>query len=318
MSDLNPSEQKPSSASTQNIQRAIWIVLAILVVVVVAFVGYYIWDRYIHLGDESPIDLGVRHLEDAVREDPQNVDARVALAEYYLAGGQYADARDQANQVLNTYPQNESALLIAGIAHVRLGDPEAALAPLERFIVLRKDRPMANVDATLETAYYFVGESYVRLNRPDEAIPALEAALVIKPTDADALYQVGLAYQASGQAETALERYHKAVRMVPDFAEVYEAMIVSYSALGKADHEAYARGMAAYSLQEYEDALPHLEQATSALPDFGPAFLGLGLTYEKMGQLEAALEAVQQALEINPGDFVAQQALGRIQSILDQ
>ncbi len=309
--------QKRRRLSAQNIQRAIWVVLAALITSLALFGGYYYWDRYVYLEDKSPIELDIEQLEKAIREDPQNPETRVALAEYYLRNGMYREALDQTNQVLSLYPENEGALLISGIAHVRLNQPEAALDPLEKFVAARKDQPMANVDTALEGAYYFLGESYMKLNRPDEAISALEAALVITPTDADALYQAGLAYQASGQPETALERYHQAVRLVPDFTEAYSGMIESYSALDQPDYVVYAQGMEAFCLQDYQTAQTYLEQATQALPDFAPAFLGLGMTYEKMGNLEAALAAIERALELNPGDFAAQQAQGRIQAAMN-
>jgi tetratricopeptide (TPR) repeat protein len=304
-------------SSTQTLQRAVWFVLAALVVSLVVFGGYYIWDRYIHLKDQSPIELGIEQMEQAIHQEPQNPEVRVALAETYLAAGQYAEAFEQADQVLALYPENVNALLIAGVASARLDRPEAALDPLNRFVALRKDDPLANVDSALEAAYYFLGESYVNLGRPAEAIPALEAALVIDRTDADALYQVGLAYEASGQSETALERYHKAVRLVPDFVQAYQGMIVSYSSLGQPHLVAYARGMEAFGLQDFKSALSHLEQASTALPDFAPAFLGMGLTYEKMGRLDEALAAIQRASELDPNDFAAQQALGRLQAALN-
>lgn len=315
MSESRDSGPDRPSSSTQNLQRAIWIVSAVLIALVVAFTGYYVWDRYIHPRARSPIDMGAADLERAVRDDPQNVEARVALAESYLSGGQVEQALEQANQVLNRYPENHGALLIAGVAHVRLDQPEAALAPLVKFVALRRDGPMAQADKALEAAYYFLGESYVKLNRPAEAIPVLEAALAISPADADALYQAGLAYQATGQPEAALERYHKAVRLVPDFAEAYSGMVQAYSDTGQSDYKGYAQGMEAYSLGDYRTALSHLEGATRALPEFAPAFLGLGLTYEKTGQLEAAESAIVRALELDPHDFAAQQALGRIQSV---
>jgi tetratricopeptide (TPR) repeat protein len=315
MSESSDSGPDRSSSSTQNLQRAIWIVLAVLIAVVVVFIGYYVWDRYIHLGDRSPIEVGAADLERAIRDDPQNVEARIALAESYLSRGQVEKALEQANQVLSQVPENHGALLIAGVAYVRLDQPEAALAPLKTFVALRKDGPMAQADTALEAAYYFLGESYVKLNRPAEAIPVLEAALAISPADADALYQAGLAYRATGQPEPALERYHQAVRLVPDFAEAYSGMVQAYSDTGQSDYERYAQGMEAFSLGDYNAALSHLEGATQVLPDFAPAFLGLGLTYEKTGQLEAAESAIVRALELDPQDFAAQQALGRIQSV---
>ena len=173
---------------------------------------------------------------------------------------------------------------------------------------------MAKSDTVLEMAYYFLGESYVKLNRPADAIPALEAALGINRADADAIYQLGQAYQANDQPEAALDRYHQAVRFVPDFTEAYHSMVEAYSALGQTDYVAYARGMEAYTLQDDLTAQTQLEQATNALPDFAPAFLGLGLAYERLEKLDAALTAVQRALELSPDDLATRQTLGRLQA----
>ena len=297
---------------TRGIKLAIWIVSAVLAAIVALFGGYYYWDRYVHLGDKSPLELDIERMEEAVRQDPQSPDARVVLAEYYVNQGMYKQALAQTDQVLGVYPENEGALLVSGIAYVRLDQPEVAVDTLERFVALRRDRPMANIDTILETATYFLGESYMKLGRPDEAIPVLEAALDISHTDADALYQLGLAYQALGRPKAALEQYRKAVRLVPDFAEVYTGMIESYSALDQSDYVAYARGMQAFCLQDYGTAQTHLTFAVEALPEFVPGYLGLGLTYERLGDLQAALTAIQRAVALDPNDLAARQALGRI------
>lgn len=314
MQSADDAAGRSGQTSTQTVQRAFWIVLALLLVILVSFAGYYIWDRYSHAEGQTPAELDVVRLETAVHQQPQDPDLRVALAESYLQVGRYAQALEQADQVLRQYPEDASAALIAGIAHVRLNRPEEALAPLRQFVSLRKDGPMARSDAALEAAYYFLGESYVSLGRPAEAIQSLEAALLISPVDADALYQLGLAYHQDSQPELAVQRYQEAVRLVPDFAEAYEAMVDSYAALNQPDHVTYARGMVDFSRQDYRKAVAQLERATEALPSFAPAFLGLGLAYENGGNLDLALVAIQRALELNPGDFAAQHALGRIQS----
>ncbi len=311
--------QKPGlfAVHTSQLQRLVIIAATAVVASTLLFGGYYYWDRYVHLGDKSPIELDIEHLEQAIREDPQDPERRVALAEYYLGKEMYAEALDQSGQVLVTFPEHEGALLVNGIAYVRLSKPTEAIPPLEKFASLRKDLPMANTDTGLETAYYFLGESYNKTNRPADAITAFEAALVISPTDADALYQAGVASQATGRPEKALEYFHRAVRLVPDFTEAYAGMIESYTALDKPDYVAYARGMQAFSLQDYKTAQTHLEFATTALPDFAPAFLGLALTYEKTGQLDLALAAVDKALALDPNDFAAQQTRGRIQAAME-
>lgn len=314
MQPANNAAGRRRQPSTQTIQRAFWIMLALLLVILMSFAAYYVWDRYSHAEGQTPAELEVARMETAVHQEPQDPELRIVLAESYLSVGAYAQALEQADQVLRQHPQNASASLIAGISHVRLDRPDAAVAPLNSFVALRKDGPMARTDNALEAAYYFLGESYVRLGRPAEAIPPLEAALVISPVDADALYQLGLAYHADGQPELAVQRYQKAVRLVPDFVEVYQAMVDSYSALERPDHVTYAQGMVAFSQKDYQAAAAHLERATEALPDFAPAFLGLGLAYENLSKLQPALSAVERALELDPGGFAAQQALGRIQS----
>ncbi|MFN2291584.1 MAG: tetratricopeptide repeat protein [Anaerolineae bacterium] len=299
-------------SSTRFLQLAVWLVLAALIVSVVVFGVEYVWDRYIHLQDRSPVQVDIEQLEEAVRQEPGNSMTRVALAETYLAAGQYEKALDQADQVLALYPDTAAALLIAGMACAHLDRPEAALAPLQRFVILRQEEPMAGVDQALEAAYYFLGESYVELDRPAEAIPMLEAALAISSTDADALYQLGLAYQATGQAQAAVDAYHQAVRLVPDFLEAYQAMALSCTTLEEPHLLTYARGMEAFCLKDDRKALRYLEQATAALPSFAPAYLGLGLLYERMGRLDEALVALRRAKALDPRDLATQQALGRI------
>ena len=315
MQSANDAAGRPGQPSTQTIQRAFWIVLALLLVVLLSFAGYYVWDRYSHAEGQTPAEQEVARMETAVHEQPRDPELRILLAESYLHVARYEEALEQADQVLRQHPEHASAVLIAGIANVRLDRPEEALEPLRRFVALRKDGPMARTDTALEAAYYYLGESFVRLGRPAEAIQPLEAALRISPVDADALYQLGLAYHGEGQAERAVQNYQKAVRLVPDFAEAYQAMIDSYSALNQTDHVTYARGMVAFSQKDYQTAVFQLERATEALPGFAPAFLGLGLAYEHVGNLQPALWAIQRALELDPGDFAAQQALGRIQSM---
>lgn len=311
------SDKQRPLLSTQTLQHATWIVLAAVLIALLLFTGYYLWDHYRHTRRPSPLEAGIAHMEASIHQDPRDPDVRAALAESYLRAGEYDAALTQASQVLSLYADHQDSLWIAGLAQVHLGRPEAALDPLERFTHLRQERPAAHSDTVLETAYYYLGESYLHLERPTDALHALEAALSIMPTDADALYQSGMAYQALHQPQRALEYYHQAVRFVPDFAEAYRGMADCYSILDQPDHERYARGMIDLSRKNYHSALQRLERAAEALPTFAPAHLGLALAYEGSGQLEPALEAIQRAIELNAGDLAAQQALGRIQTKLD-
>ncbi|MFQ5400928.1 MAG: tetratricopeptide repeat protein [Anaerolineae bacterium] len=304
------------AADNRLLGRLVLAALALFCLVAIAFGSYYYWDRYVHIGDKSPLELGVEHLEEMIRENPDDVDARVALAQFYFENGAYADAIDQAEQVLAAFPDNDNALYIQGVSLAHSGQPEAAVSPLEQFSSIRKESPMAKTDAALEAAYYFLGQSYLETGQPEAAITVLSDALEINRTDADAMYQLGLAYAALDDHEQAIRQYADAVRFVPDFAEAYRGMITSYSALDMAAYAAYARGMEAYSTKDMNTAREHLEEAAASLPDFAPVFVGLGLTYEQLGDLSLAETQLLHALEIQPDDFLANHALGRVQLAL--
>jgi len=294
--------------------RAIWAVTALLALATLAFAGYYYWDRFYARGPLSPAERALREAEQAVRENPDDPDLRVALAALYYENHLYDRAFEVASQVLKAYPDHEAALFLAGMAAIQQNRLEAALPPLEHFIALRKDRPAAAADLQLETAYYFVGLIYNTLGQSDQAIPALEAALKISPTDADALYQLGVAYQSQGQCAPALDAFQRAVRLVPDFVEAYQGMAQCYRTQGQDAHVLYAEGMVAFGEKRYRTARAQLEQAVEQLPDFAPAWLGLGLVYEKLGDLEASQQALARALALAPDDLTIEHAYGRVQA----
>jgi len=165
----------------------------------------------------------------------------------------------------------------------------------------------------LEAALYYLGASYIETNQTDAAIKSLTQALVINQTDADAMYKLGQAYARSSQPELAIVQYEKAVRFVPDFQEAYQGMLEIYLAQNKIEFVYYARGMLAYSQRDLEKAKSELEASAEVLDHYAPLYLGLGLTYEAIGETEKAIQALNKALELDPNNFMAQQTLGRVQ-----
>jgi len=299
-----------------NLRRAILIVSILLILLLSIFSAYYYWDRFVPRGAISPAEKAIQQAEQAVKDNPQSPEQRLVLSRLYFENRMYAEALDQAQQVLKEEPDNQEALLIAGMANVRLDQPSEAIPLLQKVIDARKDSNFAKSDMILEMVYYFMGESYIKLAQFAEAIPPLESAIEIMPTDADAHYQLGLAYQGMGEHEKALDHFLEAVRFVPDFTEAYEGMRASYTALHRPGYAEYAQGMVAFSKKDYPTAEKHLSRAVDALPEFLPALLGLGLTYEKEGHLTAAQDVLEQALALNPHDLATQQALGRVKASL--
>lgn len=306
-----PGDSLPSNQSLERLVRIVGVVLAVLLVV---FAGFYYWDRYIHVGDMSPVELGINHMERAVRENPDDLGMRLTLVQYYLENGDNTSALEQVQQVLSAYPDNEGALFLSGIAYTNLARHEEAIQALEKFAGLRRTAEDPQLDKVLEASLYFLGENYLDLGRLPEAIQVLNEAIGLDPTDADAKNLLGNAYANAGQHEQAIQSYEDAVRFVPDFSEAYQGMFESYTALSMTAYLPYAKGMEAYSAQDYSSARQYLEQAVDGLPQYAPAFLGLGLTYERQGEIRLAEESLKKTLNLDPGNVLASTALARIQA----
>lgn len=302
--------------TNQRLKRLIYMSAALLLLVVTAFGGYYYWDRYVHVGDRSPLEMGATSMEAMVRENPQDVEARLALAQYYFDSGGYAEAIALSEEILGAYPDQDGALLIAGVSYAMSDQPKAAAEALGRFADRRDGAAMSGSDRMLETALYFLGESRNRMNQPDLAIDALNKALRIDRADADAMYQLGVAYGLKGEPALAAAQYQLATRFVPDFSEAYQGMIASYTALGQPAHAAYAQGMAAFCRRDFERARSELEWAIGELPYFPPAALGLGLLHEQLGDLVTAEAYLARAVALEPDDFMISNALYRVQTAL--
>jgi tetratricopeptide (TPR) repeat protein len=296
------------------LDRLVRMTFIALILVVVGFGAYYYWDRYIHLGDESPVEKGAAYLEEQVRENPNDPAVRIALAHFYLQSGAYERSIEQANQILSAMPEDQNGLFFLGMSYAYLKQPEEAIEPLSKFVIIREQGEMAGLDSELQRALYFLGDSYFKTGRPDEAVASLTRALEINRTDADAMYVLGQVYASLGKHAQALEQYQNAVRFVPDFTEAYQGMLESYSALDHSSYVAYAKGMEALTMDDLETALTYLESAADGLSDFAPAYLGLGLTYEKLGNAQQATMNLQRALELDPDNYMASHALGRIQA----
>ncbi len=312
---MKKNQTPPSTASeNQGLIRMIKIMLAALTLVSLAFGGYYTWDRYIHLGDMSPSELGISHQLSLVEQNPNDASARLSLAQSYIEGGNYSEAIRHAEKVLQAFPGHPGALILLGVAYSKQGNASQAVYYLEQFAAVRNKSDDPNMDKVLEAGLYYLGDNYLKTNQPEKAVGVLTEALAIDETDADAMLLLGNAYAQTGKNDEALKSYENTVRFVPDYTEAYSGMEHVYQALNKPANQRYAQGMQAFSQQNYPQARQLLELSQPELSEFAPLYLGLGLTYEKLGDLQAAISSAQRALQLDPKNFAANNLLNRLQT----
>jgi cytochrome c-type biogenesis protein CcmH/NrfG len=117
----------------------------------------------------------------------------------------------------------------------------------------------------------------------EEAIEAYNKAIIIKPDNAEAYYNMGIVLKDQGKLEEAIEAYNKALAIKPDFAEAY-----------------YNMGNALREQGKLEEAIEAYNKALAIKPDHADTYNNMGNALQEQGKLEEAIEAYKKALTIKP------------------
>ena len=73
--------------------------------------------------------------------------------------------------------------------------------------------------------------------------------------------------------------------------------------------ELYDAALTHFAENDLEAAVNAFKKLVETYPDYIEGFLGLGHAYERLGRYDEAVEAVQQAIDINPKDPLAYTSL---------
>ncbi len=264
-------------------------------------------------GPGELVERETAKLELEVEQHPADPDRRVALSLVYSEAGSQQEAIKQLEQALAMNESHQGALIALGDIYMELGRYADAIERYDAVVEMNEDNPMRTVNRQLEGVLYFRGVAYFNLGKSAEAIASFEEALVIDKTNADTWQGLGAAHQHNGEHEKAIEAYDEAIRFVPNFTEAYQGLALSYEKLGDSNRALYATAMVNYSMGASEQAITQLTAVVAEAPGFSDGYLGLGLTYESQGDTAEALAAYEEALRLDPENWLARmktQALG--------
>ena len=251
------------------------------------------------------VDQRIAKAEDAVRAAPNNVPARLELGALYQQVGRLDDALAQYAEVLKVDPNNTDARMGHGYVLLTKGDLLGASADYTAVVNANWNGEFAGADTRLEAAYYYLGLIAVKQAQPDVALANLQRALLINPTDSDALYQVGLALELQGKHADAIAAWEKALTFVPvGWCEPYVQMVDSYTALGEPEEATYARAMNLYCHGAHDDAKSRLTDLTHGAAAIH-AMLGLGLIAQMEHDNATATEWYRKVLAKDPKNAAA-------------
>jgi tetratricopeptide (TPR) repeat protein len=153
-------------------------------------------------------------------------------------------------------------------------------------------------DADLQTANvsYQEGVEHSKAGRWEKAISSFMQTVCLRPSHGDAYYALGVAYREVDRPAKAVAALKQAIRLLPGCAE-------AYTHLGRASLDLVDATEAAWAVSRMKK-----HAALDA-----EAYIILGIAYRLLRRYHQALEALNEAIKLEPGSPEAHYELGEAQ-----
>ncbi len=152
-------------------------------------------------------------LKEALRLDPTNQDARLALGVTYLQQERWVDAAAEFQHLADdpTFVRPARALVNLGWAHYKSGDLDQATADFER--ALKTDRANYTAHLDLGIVLYDRGDLVAAIQHFEECVNIVSErpALVFGSSEAEARFRMAQAYVRLNQRDRAVDSLRVAV-----------------------------------------------------------------------------------------------------------
>lgn len=315
---------------------------AVAIVLAVGFFAYTVIATNARDRANSPAMRAAANLAEAVRKDPNNVAARLRLADALAAAGDYKTANEQYQAALQIRPDDPQALSGIALLSMNQGEWRTAEGYWRKIIEILEQGQYASVDQRLEKAYYYLGSTLMEVKEYEEATTYLRQALRIRRDASDTYFLLAIAYREMDNPTKYEENLRYALQFDPLLPEAnyeYALLLLENGQTAdaaerlrvSADNAPADRTDPADELAKLGTAEEHLEAANASLasnetsaalseariaaaidPQSIDALRIVARLQEKAGSLDAARVAWERVLTLAPQDPEAQKAVGKL------
>ncbi len=181
---------------------------------------------------------------------------------------------------------------------------EKAVESYKKALDLEPNNPYLLVElAKVHITQASLSQEEARLNHLKTAERNIEKAADLKPDYAPAAYQMATVYEMRGQSQEAIRTLENLKKIKPSLAGYDPAQDIGL---------AFQLGVLYYNEEELEKAEKELNRALGLNPDYQNAIYFLGLTYDKKGETEKALEQFEHLEELNPENKLIKNILSNL------
>jgi tetratricopeptide (TPR) repeat protein len=252
----------------------------------------------------------------AIEATPKEVPAHLGLAAALEAQGKGEAAREVLEKALIDIPDAVTARERLAALTATLGHKEDAVAHYKAAI--------ATGHAPLSTRVA-MSKLQLELGQLDDAQAELDKVIEENPSTPEALYTLAKVWEARGDQVRAVQEFRRALRfenlpmvqlslgrVLLKLGKESEAMAALDSAASLPD-ALVERGRVYYRKGDYDKALLDFQNASKQAPQNERAWLGLGLSHDRMGQADEASDAWKTALRLAPDDGEIHYRIGKFE-----
>ncbi len=229
--------------------------------------------------------------EKSAQQSPDSAVVQAALGIAYYEEGQYDLALAPFERSLALEPNSSPAHLYLAVTLSALGDSQEANAHLLQAEKLRK---------TDDAAWPLYAQIYANLKQWDRAIEYDRKEIEIEPRNPVLYTALGEALQENGQTQESIAAFRKAIQLGPDFLDASTNLAITLAEQGDMDE---AINVLVSALRSHPDG-PHADAG----------WFNLGNIYAHKAEWNAAADAYQHALDLNPDLDAARQRLESVEA----
>ncbi len=243
----------------------------------------------------------------AIEQNPQDIPARLVLAELYFQSRAYDLATTEVDVVLRQVPNNVQAHLLRGNLSFLQGDVKRAEEAYQKLVTLSPDDAIG---------YFKLGTLRRAQKKDAEALGLFEKALSRNPKQIEPLVQMVGIDLAHGREGEAFQRVHAQIVAAPQgalyvlLARLYmtkkesqkaEESLMKGIEFDPNDLAAYlALGQLYVQEKRFDQAIAKLDEALARKPDTLSIYMLKGVIYDAQTQPKKAQVEYEKALQINP------------------
>jgi tetratricopeptide (TPR) repeat protein len=189
-------------------------------------------------------------------------------------------------------------------------------------------RAVLRLDPADPSGHYDLARALHMDGNEDGSIEQYREAIQLKPNFPEAYNNLGNALDDKHQEEAAAEAFHKALELNPKMAEAHWGLGNTLVARGDIDSglAEYRKALAIKDMpmvhlsigkafilkRQYDEAVREANLYLDAQPDSADGYVFAGLIFAEAGKREASLQAYKKALQIDPNNKAARNALQQL------